>query len=512
MNPLRKILIEQSSPGRRARKVALGVAIAAMVFDGTANAAQLVRRPVVRPLVADAAPTIVTQPASVSTVVGEAATFSVAVNGTAPFSYQWRRNGVAITNATTTSYSIPVTSLADDGVAYSVVVSNRAGAVTSGDALLQVETAPAPATATLGGRCTRHGVTPALSTKAAWDAKFSARYGSQLPGLDGSDETFAWHGHYWLRAYVSMADTFGDTKYLDWAVKSIDHMLANTDGTYGWNGDPIGGSQRLLDSGMISHGIMYFVYLVWNDARFSAYRAKADQYLARIDTIYRSYDYQWTDRPGLSTSTGSYIYATCGGGSNLCSTSALLMYNQGATMVKAGLLIDRVRRLKGQTPDPIYLKRADAVAAMFPRFATLEYGAYKWRYGGCRSDIAGPHGSLTEDTNHSHIDLSLLVWANRFQLGGIDAKVMNGLIGSLDRILSGAGSDNVALHVDGTGAPGSDWDRMPVGYDWIDLAQTSPAVLDKIIRVYNKYLADDSGSRAMLGWAEILRYTHCPAN
>jgi hypothetical protein len=342
------------------------------------------------------------------------------------------------------------------------------------------------------------------------DTKFTARYGSALPDLDGKDETFAWHGHYWLRAYVSMADTFGGRKYLDWAVTTIDHMLANTDGIFGWNGDPIGGSQRLLDTGMISHGIMYFVYLVWNDARFAAYRPKADQYLARVETMVRSYDFQWVDNPPITGSTGSYIYATCGGGGSLCSSKALLMYNQGATMVKAGLLIDRVKRLKGQVPDPLYLRRADAVAAMFPRFAKLENGFYTWRYGGCRTDSAGPYGSLIEDTNHSHIDLSLLVWANRFKIGGIDAKVMSGLVGTLDRILNGAGANDVARHVDGTGAPASDWDRFPIGYDWIDLAQTNPAVLDKVIRIYNRYLADDTNSRSMLGWAEILRYSHCP--
>lgn len=469
----------------------------------------VVRRPVVRPVANTMAPTITAQPQSVTTSIGAAVTFTVIAGGTAPLAYQWRRNGVAISGANTAAYNIALTTASDNGAVYSVVVSNGVGSITSNDAVLTINTTPT-ATATLGGHCTAHAVTPAIATKAAWDAKFTARYGSGLPDLDGKDETFAWHGHYWLRAYVSMADTFGDSRYLDRAVTTIDHMLANTDGTFGWNGDPIGGSQRLLDTGMIAHGIMYFVYLVWNDPRFVAYRPKADQYLPRMETIVRSYDFQWVDNPPVADSTGSYIYATCGGGSSLCSSQALLMYNQGATMVKAGLLIDRVKRLKAQTPDPVYLRRADAVAAMFPRFAKLEYGFYTWRYGGCRTDIAGPFGSLIEDTNHSHIDLSLLVWANRFRLGGIDAKVMNGLTGTLDRILTGAGTNNVARHVDGTGAPTNDWDRLPIGYDWIDLAQTNPAVLDKVIRVYNQHLADDTNSRSMLGWAEILRYTHCP--
>ena len=46
------------------------------------------------------APSIVTQPASVTANVGSTATLAVGVDGTGPFSFQWRRDGVNIAGAT----------------------------------------------------------------------------------------------------------------------------------------------------------------------------------------------------------------------------------------------------------------------------------------------------------------------------------------------------------------------------------------------------------------------------
>lgn len=82
------------------------------------------------------APAITTQPASASVNVGASATFSVVATGSAPLAYQWRRDGNAIAGATAASYTTPATVAGDDGAAFSVVVSNGAGSVTSGNAVL----------------------------------------------------------------------------------------------------------------------------------------------------------------------------------------------------------------------------------------------------------------------------------------------------------------------------------------------------------------------------------------
>ena len=93
-------------------------------------------------------PVITTQPKSISVSQGNAATFSVTATGAAPLGYQWRKNGVTITGATNSSYSIASVSSASAGN-YSVVVSNSAGAVTSNDATLTVTAANQKPTAAI---------------------------------------------------------------------------------------------------------------------------------------------------------------------------------------------------------------------------------------------------------------------------------------------------------------------------------------------------------------------------
>lgn len=75
-------------------------------------------------------------------VDGNKVTFSVAAKGTAPFTYQWRKNGVAIAGATAATYILAAARPSDSGV-YSVVVANSAGTATSGEVTVTV-TAAAP--------------------------------------------------------------------------------------------------------------------------------------------------------------------------------------------------------------------------------------------------------------------------------------------------------------------------------------------------------------------------------
>lgn len=90
------------------------------------------------------APTITTQPKSQTITAGQTATFSVRASGTVPLSYQWAKNGAAISGATGASYTTPATTSTDNGAQFVVTVSNSAGSVTSSAAVL---TANAPAVA-----------------------------------------------------------------------------------------------------------------------------------------------------------------------------------------------------------------------------------------------------------------------------------------------------------------------------------------------------------------------------
>ena len=91
---------------------------------------------------AASAPSITAQPTAQTVIEGQSATFSVAATGTAPLSYQWNKNGAAVSGATSSSYTTPATTSSDNGAQFAVVVSNAAGSVTSNSAILTVNAGP----------------------------------------------------------------------------------------------------------------------------------------------------------------------------------------------------------------------------------------------------------------------------------------------------------------------------------------------------------------------------------
>ncbi|MBX9853664.1 MAG: T9SS type A sorting domain-containing protein [Cytophagaceae bacterium] len=87
-------------------------------------------------------PAITTQPANQTVCEGSTATFNVTATGT-NLNYQWRKNGVNITGANSSSYTTPALGTGDGGDTYSVVISNTGCALrTSNNATLTVNTPP----------------------------------------------------------------------------------------------------------------------------------------------------------------------------------------------------------------------------------------------------------------------------------------------------------------------------------------------------------------------------------
>ncbi|HEX8189993.1 MAG TPA: immunoglobulin domain-containing protein, partial [Pyrinomonadaceae bacterium] len=86
-------------------------------------------------------PAITTQPASQTVNAGQTATFSVAAGGTAPFNYQWQKDGSDIAGANASSLSLSNVQ-EGDAATYAVVVSNAAGSAASAGAALTVITPP----------------------------------------------------------------------------------------------------------------------------------------------------------------------------------------------------------------------------------------------------------------------------------------------------------------------------------------------------------------------------------
>jgi len=87
------------------------------------------------------APTITQQPVSVTKDPGQTATFTVVASSSTTPSYQWRKNGVNISGATSSTLTLANVQLSDAAF-YTVAVSNAGGSVTSSQAQLVVTSSP----------------------------------------------------------------------------------------------------------------------------------------------------------------------------------------------------------------------------------------------------------------------------------------------------------------------------------------------------------------------------------
>jgi len=88
--------------------------------------------------------TVLTDPQSRSVFAGGSATFSVVADGTAPFTYQWKKGGANLQNQTNQTLTLSNVSAAD-AATYTVGVTNVAGGAVSAGAVLTVVT-PTPGT------------------------------------------------------------------------------------------------------------------------------------------------------------------------------------------------------------------------------------------------------------------------------------------------------------------------------------------------------------------------------
>ena len=110
-------------------------------------------------------PKITVQPTKQTVTMPAAATFTVAATGAVPLTYQWQNaaTSVNISGATTPSYSISPTTVAESGLSFQVVVTNGFGSQTSNPATLTVNTSPAPPTIT-GQPTNQTATAPATAT------------------------------------------------------------------------------------------------------------------------------------------------------------------------------------------------------------------------------------------------------------------------------------------------------------------------------------------------------------
>ena len=134
---------------------------------------------------------IVSGPASSAACDGAAYTFSVTASGSAPMTYQWRRNGVAIAGAT--AATLTATASAADAGSYDCVVGNRCGNVTSSPASLTVDSVPLVTNQPVArAACPGESVTFSIEATGAGPVTFQwRRDGQAIAGATASVFTLA---------------------------------------------------------------------------------------------------------------------------------------------------------------------------------------------------------------------------------------------------------------------------------------------------------------------------------
>jgi len=134
---------------------------------------------------APVAPSISQQPASRTVTAGQTAQFSVTAAGTATLTYQWKKNGAAISGATSASYTTPVTTASDSGAQFTVTVTNSVSSVTSNPATLTVNVPPT-ITAQPANRSVTAGQTAAFSVTATGSGTLTYQWKKNGTAISGA--------------------------------------------------------------------------------------------------------------------------------------------------------------------------------------------------------------------------------------------------------------------------------------------------------------------------------------
>jgi hypothetical protein len=154
----------------------------AIVSNSAGSATSTVATVVIR-----VAPSVTTQPASVTISLGSVLNLSVGATGTAPLTYQWFRNGSSLAAATSASYQVASAQSTDAGNYYAIV-SNAAGTATSAVATVTIGLAPSITTQPLS-QAVGLGTTLNLSVAASGMAPMTYQWyrnGGVLSGITGA--------------------------------------------------------------------------------------------------------------------------------------------------------------------------------------------------------------------------------------------------------------------------------------------------------------------------------------
>jgi len=166
------------------------------------------------------APLILTQPQSQAVAVGDTVTFSVTVDGAAPFTYQWAKNGTDIAGANSSTLTLTGVALTDAGN-YTVRISNFAGTATSAIATLTVlEAIPGLFNTGVDGS----GVSlPSGTVDSHWTITLSAD-----PGFPGPDALVLNDSGFPIPPWLA------NDEFSKWIAPRADQSTGNLEGDYSY--------------------------------------------------------------------------------------------------------------------------------------------------------------------------------------------------------------------------------------------------------------------------------------
>jgi glucose/arabinose dehydrogenase len=148
------------------------------------------------------APAVTLHPAPATVGAGQDATFTVSASGSAPLAYQWQRDGVDLSGAITTSYTLSSAQVSDDGALFRCRVSNGFGTALSEAAALSVLADQPPSASIAAPAGYRAGDVVAYSGTAS-DPEDGA--------LGGASFTWRVDFHHGTHLHPFVADTSGST-------------------------------------------------------------------------------------------------------------------------------------------------------------------------------------------------------------------------------------------------------------------------------------------------------------
>jgi len=334
---------------------------------------------------------------------------------------------------------------------------------------------------------------------------------------DDQHGPFAWIVHYWLRAWVKMADLTGDEKYLIMGMSFIDYMFDHIDEKrvtrgeinenylrepLGLQGTGKGGpfwkrweEVNVLNTGMVTHGIMRFCDGIFeNRDRWPAYAITAEKYVEGVKRAVDAFDTDWKN----TGESGTYYYRDSGGSNALGDTS--ISFNQAATMCAAHLYLNKWEQNASRR------EKAERLC----RFWVDEYarmqsdGTVHWAY---RINTGDPLGDK-EDAGHGTVDLDFLMLAYELGISGLEDKHIKAIAQTFKQnIWRKDGSLNE--FVDGSTSEGYN-EHFNAGFGWFELSKYDPDILPMIFKTYHKHYQHTAKpgeiwARPMLGWANLLR-------